>query len=205
MLQYFCRSLYKPIIGNHSKYNGSNGNSKKLIEFAIERDLRIVTTNFQHLEIHKGIRISPGGRTINRIDHVAIASKHLKNVLDVRSYRVTDMDTILVRLSTTLFNIILDAAVTESEILTNGTIYNQRSQIIAYADDMVILARIKENLIIAIKRIEKAAKSKGSEINEYKTKFMLVVRTAGNIDNRGLKIKRKNQSTISKEWTVLII
>ncbi|KAK9719661.1 hypothetical protein QE152_g22553 [Popillia japonica] len=65
----------------------------------MENDLRIVTTYFQHLEIHKGTWISPDGRTINQIDHIAIESKHLKYILNVRSYRGADVDTdhILVR------------------------------------------------------------------------------------------------------------
>ncbi|XP_023311516.1 craniofacial development protein 2-like [Anoplophora glabripennis] len=85
--------IYKPIIGSHSKHNQSNENGKKLIEFATEKDLRIVTTFFQHKNIHKGTWTSPNGKTVNQIDHVTIESKHINYVLDARSYRGADLDT----------------------------------------------------------------------------------------------------------------
>ncbi|CAH1102804.1 unnamed protein product [Psylliodes chrysocephalus] len=91
--------IYKPTIGGHSKHSESNRNGKKLIEFATEKDLRIATTYFQHAEIYKGTWISPDRKTCNQIDHIAIESKHLKYILDARSYRGADIDTdhILVR------------------------------------------------------------------------------------------------------------
>lgn len=85
--------MYKPVIGDYSKHNETNENGKKLIEFATERDLRIMTTYFEHKNIHKGTWISPDGRTINQIDHIAIESKHIKYILDARSYRGADLDT----------------------------------------------------------------------------------------------------------------
>jgi hypothetical protein len=47
-------------------------------------------------------------------------------------------------LSTVLFNITLDSAVKASEIRGNGLIYNQLVQVMAYADDIVILTRTKK-------------------------------------------------------------
>ncbi|XP_023312234.1 craniofacial development protein 2-like [Anoplophora glabripennis] len=59
--------IYKPIIGSHSKHNQSNENGKKLIEFATEKDLWIVTTFFQHKNIHKGTWTSPNGKTMQEV------------------------------------------------------------------------------------------------------------------------------------------
>jgi hypothetical protein len=75
-------------------------------------------------------------------------------------------------LSTVLFNITLDSAVKASEIRGNGLIYNQLVQVMAYADDIVILTRTKNNLVQALSKLEKAARDKGLRINEGKTKFM---------------------------------
>jgi hypothetical protein len=47
-------------------------------------------------------------------------------------------------LSTVLFNVTLDSAVKASEIRGNGLIYNQLVQVMAYADDIVILTRTKK-------------------------------------------------------------
>jgi hypothetical protein len=64
-------------------------------------------------------------------------------------------------LSTVLFNVTLDSAVKASEIRGNGLIYNQLVQVMAYADDIVILTRTKNNLVQALSKLEKAARDKG--------------------------------------------
>jgi hypothetical protein len=55
---------------------------------------------------------------------------------------------------------------------TRGTIFNKSVQILAYADDIVLircsLAVVKGTFI----NVEKAAKEMGLKINENKTKFM---------------------------------
>lgn len=84
--------IYKPVIGSHSKHNESNQNGKMLIEFATERNMRIVSTCFQHKNIHKGTWISPDGKTVNQVDHLLIEAMHSKYVMDVRSYRGADID-----------------------------------------------------------------------------------------------------------------
>jgi hypothetical protein len=71
-------------------------------------------------------------------------------------------------LLTVLFNVTLDSAVKASEIRGNGLIYNQLVQVMAYADDIVILTRTKNNLVQALSKLEKAARDKGLRINEGK-------------------------------------
>lgn len=72
----------------------------------------------------------------------------------------------------------------------------------AYADGIVILAT-KANLITAMKKIEEAANNRGLELNEAKTKFMLIRRTAKNMEFRGLKIRTVNYNF--DRWTILTI
>lgn len=61
----------------------------------MEKDLRIVTTYFQHLEIHT-FRRKPKyhqmAEQLTKQDHVPIESKHLKYILDARSCREADVD-----------------------------------------------------------------------------------------------------------------
>lgn len=83
---------YKEVTGGKSKHISSNDNGKRTIEFAFENNMKIVSTTFDHKNIHKETWISPSGRTRNQIDHVLVERKHAKNVTDVRSYRGADAD-----------------------------------------------------------------------------------------------------------------
>ncbi|KAF2884638.1 hypothetical protein ILUMI_21525 [Ignelater luminosus] len=84
---------YRPVNGEHSQHQESSGNGRKLAAFTTVKNLRIVTTYFQHREIHKG------GRVVNQIDHMDIESKRMKYILDTQSYRgaYIGTDHILVR------------------------------------------------------------------------------------------------------------
>jgi len=73
-------------------------------------------------------------------------------------------------LSTLLFNLTLHAAI--NEIDRGGTIFYKSTQICAYADDIVIIARNKESLQNAFIQLEQATRPAGLRINEEKTKYM---------------------------------
>jgi hypothetical protein len=45
-----------------------------------------------------------------------------------------------------LFNIVLEAVFRHSEIQTQGIIYHRKQQIIAYADDMVLIITSKKEI-----------------------------------------------------------
>ncbi|KAF2899299.1 hypothetical protein ILUMI_06879 [Ignelater luminosus] len=62
---------YRLIIRKHSVYN-------KLIEFAIEQNLRIMGTLYKDKNIHKTTWMSQDGNTVNQIDHVLIRGKRNK-------------------------------------------------------------------------------------------------------------------------------
>lgn len=80
-------AMYNDITGGHSKHELTNENGKKLIEFATEMRMKIMSTSFQRKEIYKGTWVSPDGNTCNQIDHVLIERKHANCIKNVRSQR----------------------------------------------------------------------------------------------------------------------
>lgn len=77
-------------------------------------------------------------------------------------------------LSTTLFNIVLEVIFRRSNIKMNKTILNSSHQALAYADDVVLLARTREELKIIFKNLENQAWTMGLQINENKTNYMIL-------------------------------
>lgn len=62
---------YKPTIGKFSKHDITNDNGRRLIEFALDQNFRIMSTYFDHKEVHKQTWVARNGRTINQIDQIA--------------------------------------------------------------------------------------------------------------------------------------
>lgn len=73
-------------------------------------------------------------------------------------------------LSATLFNIVLEKIIRATNC--KGTIVNRESQILAYADDVVIIARTKRGMTEILRIIKEEASKIGLNINENKTKYM---------------------------------
>jgi exonuclease III len=46
--------IYRPVIGKHSLHKRSNDNGKRLINFASSKNVVVVSTMFEHKDIHKG-------------------------------------------------------------------------------------------------------------------------------------------------------
>jgi sorting nexin-29 len=75
-----------------------------------------------------------------------------------------------------LFNIALEKVIRDANINTRGTIFFKSVQILAYADDIDIIARTETAMKEAFTKSEKAAKKTHLNINQEKTKYMPVTR-----------------------------
>lgn len=87
-------------------------------------------------------------------------------------------------LSTTLFNIALDGTVKATGMYE--TIIRSSWQLIAYADDIALIAKNKRSLEKGLLMLEREAGKRGLEINEEKTKYMASTRKSK--DNDYIKI-----------------
>lgn len=75
-------------------------------------------------------------------------------------------------MSSVLFSLCLENVIRDANINRSGLIYQKKHQCLAFADDIVILTRSKQELKSVFKRLEERAKKVGLIINETKTKFM---------------------------------
>jgi hypothetical protein len=76
-------------------------------------------------------------------------------------------------LSIVLFNIVLEKAARENEINLNGNIYNRLYQHLAFADNVIMIARNPTAIRDAFGKFETTAKRLGLKINDDKTNFMI--------------------------------
>lgn len=75
-------------------------------------------------------------------------------------------------LSSVLFNLALEGIIRKANINRMGLIYRKTHQCLAYADDLVIIARSRKQLKDVTRRLETNAARIGLYFNEQKTKYM---------------------------------
>ncbi len=85
-----------------------------------------------------------------------------------------------------LFNIALHSAITSID--QRGNIFPKSTQIYAYADDILIVARTKNKLIQTVKELTERVSEIGLEVYETKTKFMIVSTSKERRQIQNLKI-----------------
>jgi hypothetical protein len=73
------------------------------------------------------------------------------------------------------FQLSIGKGSTGCRIQTNGTIFYKSVQLLAYADDIDIIARSPTTLKEAFLSLERAARVMGLKINEEKTKYMTAI------------------------------
>jgi hypothetical protein len=83
---------YSQVSGRHMLHDSSNQNGEIVCNFAIQINMIIMSTQYQHKRIYKGTWIAPVGSTVNQIHHVLINEKKRYVVEDVRSMRVLNCD-----------------------------------------------------------------------------------------------------------------
>lgn len=89
-------------------------------------------------------------------------------------------------LSTILFNIVLERMIRKIDINPGGSIYNRMIQILAYADDVVVISRSVQDMRIAVQQLIEEGNKVGLKINEGKSKYMIATRDNNrwrNVDN----------------------
>ena len=87
-------NIFRPTIGKESLHQDSNDNGVRLVNFGTSKNLVVKSTMFPHRNIHKYTWTSPDGKTNNQIDHILIDRRRHSSILDVRSYRGADFDTV---------------------------------------------------------------------------------------------------------------
>jgi len=75
-------------------------------------------------------------------------------------------------LASFLFNIALEKVIQDLGIQTRGTIFFKTVQILAYADDIDLMAPTTPGLSEAFLNLEKSARNMGLVINQEKTVYM---------------------------------
>jgi len=93
------------------------------------------------------------------------------------------------------FNLALEKVVRNAGIQTSGTIFYKSVQLLAYADDIDIIARSRTALKEAFLSLERAAGEMGLRVNKKKTKY-LTTRESKN-HQRYFQIKNFNYSKIA--------
>jgi endonuclease/exonuclease/phosphatase family metal-dependent hydrolase len=80
--------VFSQVVGCHT----SNENGEMVANYAISNDTFLISTNFQHKNIHIGTWISPDQQTIYQIDHVTVSKEKMRLIHDIRSKRGYNCD-----------------------------------------------------------------------------------------------------------------
>ena len=76
--------LFSQVVGRHTLHDISNENGETLANYAISNVMFLISTGFQHRNMHTGTWISADHQTINQIDHVMVRKGKLRLIHDVR-------------------------------------------------------------------------------------------------------------------------
>ena len=79
-------------------------------------------------------------------------------------------------LAPVLFNLSLELVIRKLKIVTNSTLLTKSTQLVAYADDINIIARTEPDARQIFLELDNAAREMGLSINENKTKYMITTR-----------------------------
>jgi len=83
----------KKLLVNIQCMLNENDNGKLLLGFCCLNEYVIGGTLFTYKGIHKGMWLSPTGKTVNQIDHLCVNTKKITSLQDVRSYRGAERKT----------------------------------------------------------------------------------------------------------------
>jgi hypothetical protein len=80
--------------------------------------------------------------------------------------------------------VVLKIIVRRANLQTTGTIYNKKTQLLPYADDIDIVGRSQSAVRDTYLALEREAAKEGLKINEQKTKNMIAARNDNTIPSR---------------------
>jgi hypothetical protein len=98
-------------------------------------------------------------------------------------------------LSTTLFNVVLEAALLKIDL--RGNIRTDTKLLCAYADDVVIIARTQKVLKETFITLQKEAEELGLLINTNKTKYMQLTRKT-NLTKQGIEVTGTSYEAVNQ-------
>jgi hypothetical protein len=78
------------VLGPHG-IGEMNENGGFLVELCGNHDLKVGGTMFKHRDCHKNTWVSNDHRTVAQLDHICISRKWSRSLLDVRSFRSSDV------------------------------------------------------------------------------------------------------------------
>jgi len=78
-------SAYQKITGKHTLHEQTNRNGELLCDFAVANNMIVMSTQFQHKQIHKGTWRSPDHNIINQTDHILVNQNKKEAIQDVQS------------------------------------------------------------------------------------------------------------------------
>jgi hypothetical protein len=87
-------NIFNPTTDNESLHQDSNDNGVRIVNFVISKHLVVKSMMFPHRNIQKYTWTSPDEKTHNQIDHTLTDRRWHSSVLDVRSFRGADYDTV---------------------------------------------------------------------------------------------------------------
>jgi len=93
---------YQKITGKHTLHEETYRNGELVCDFAAANNMIVMSTQFQHKQIHKGTWRSPDHNIINQIDHVLVNQNKKEVIEDIRSLRGPNIDSDHYLLKTTL-------------------------------------------------------------------------------------------------------
>uniref|UniRef100_H3B4N3 Reverse transcriptase domain-containing protein n=1 Tax=Latimeria chalumnae TaxID=7897 RepID=H3B4N3_LATCH len=96
-----------------------NDNGERFINFCAENKLVIGGSIFQHKDNHKSNWTSPGGKTENQIDYIAINSKWRNSLMDIRGKRGADIGS-----NHTLVTAKIKLKLWKTKLKKHGTLFN---------------------------------------------------------------------------------
>lgn len=83
--------IWHNVAGKESLHDVTNDNGTRLLNLAIGRNMKVVSTYFPRKNIHKETWNHPNGFSKSQIDHVLIDNRHKKNISNVRSIRKAEI------------------------------------------------------------------------------------------------------------------